>query len=71
MPMPQKTILRTRDELAKALGMSTRNFAYALAAGCPGVPGCYIVEDVQAWLARRAEHAKQTRRRRGGGLSPR
>lgn len=70
MAMPQKTLYRTRDEISRALGMSTRNFAYALAAGCPGVPGCYIREDVEAWLARREELRKRRRRRSGGGLSP-
>lgn len=73
MPMPQKTIFRTRDEIARALDMTVRNFAYLLGAGCPGVPGCYILEDVEAWLARRAELRKRNRHRRrsGGGLSPR
>lgn len=64
MRIPPKTVVRTRDALAIALGVNTRTVAHYLALGCPGTPRFYVVEDVQNWLARRAELAQQKRRRR-------
>ncbi len=70
--IPPKTRLKTRDELAQALGLNVRNVAYHLAAGMPGTPGFYHLEDCQAWLVQRATLARQKRKRRsGGGLNPR
>lgn len=64
--MPLKTRYRTRDELARALGMTVRNLAYYLAAGMPGAPDAYCLEDAENWLldrARRQREELQERRR--------
>ena len=70
--IPPKTRCQTRDQLAKALGMNVRNLAYHLAAGMPGTPGHYYLEDCENWLTDRAIEARQKRHKRPrGGLSPR
>jgi hypothetical protein len=73
--IPQKTRCQTRDELANALGAHVRTVAHWLAAGMPGIPGHYYVEDCESWLTYRAIEARQKRqkhkRRSGGGLNPR
>lgn len=74
--LSEKTVLRTRDQLAKALGMAVRTLATYLAQGMPGVPGHYVVEDAENWLVQRAADLRNRRlnekryRRRGGGLVP-
>lgn len=75
--LPEKTRFRTRDELAKSLGMAVRTLATYLAAGMPGAPGAYCLEDAENWLVQRAADLRNRRRnekryrRGGGGLVPR
>jgi predicted RNA polymerase sigma factor len=69
---PPKTRYQTRDTLAKALGAHVRTVAHWLAEGMPGAPGCYLLEDCEAWLVDRAREARRKRQKRQrGGLSPR
>ena len=70
--IPPKTRCETRDQLAKALGAHVRTVAHWLAAGMPGAPGAYCIEDAENWLLDRAIEARQKRQRQQrGGLSPR
>jgi phage terminase Nu1 subunit (DNA packaging protein) len=46
----KKTVCKTRDELAKALGKSVRMVAMYLAEGMPGTPGHYVIEDCLTWV---------------------
>lgn len=48
--MAKKTVCKTRDELAKALGKSVRMVAMYLAEGMPGTPGHYVIEDCLTWV---------------------
>lgn len=48
--MARKTVFKTRDELAKALGKSVRTVAMYFAEGMPGTPGTYVLEDCLAWI---------------------
>ncbi len=48
--MARKTVVKTRDELAKAVGKSVRTVAMYIAEGMPGTPGHYVVEDCLAWI---------------------
>lgn len=59
--MAKKTVVKTRLELAKALGKSERMVGMYFGEGMPGTPGHYIVEDSTAWLAAR-ENRKHTPR---------
>ncbi len=47
--LPAKTLFKTRAEIARELGVSTRSYAQWLSEGCPGTPGFYCLEDSEAW----------------------
>ena len=42
-------IAPTRDQVARHFGVSLRTVAAWLAAGCPGQPGAYDIEQIAAW----------------------
>jgi len=50
VPKPCKTVVTSLAALGKALGISERRAATLRAAGMPGEPGRYLVEDCRAWM---------------------
>jgi hypothetical protein len=72
MELPPKTVLKTRAQLAKALGLSISRVDQLIAQGMYGMAGYWIVEDCKNWIRDHVrQHGGNRGRRQGAVVQPR